>query len=77
MFYIDRKATESDEAVEFELSSPATCGIAHSDPANPQPVHLVPRGGYRTGKAAITPVAVTLTTRAIRWMTRAKIAAGC
>ena len=41
VFYIDRKATESDEAVEFELSSPATCGIAHSDPANPQPVHLV------------------------------------
>ena len=50
VFYIDRKATESDEAVEFEPPARRTCGIAHSDPANPQPVHLAVRGGYRTGK---------------------------
>ncbi|MHC9213246.1 phage minor tail protein L [Serratia marcescens] len=51
VFYIDRKATESDEAVEFELSSPADLrGLRIPTRQIHSLCTWCSRGGYRTGK---------------------------
>lgn len=79
VFYIDRKATESDEAVEFELSSPADLrGCAFRPGKSTACAPGARAATIAPARAAITPVAVTLTTKATRWRTRVKIAAaGC
>ncbi|BEM68580.1 phage minor tail protein L [Serratia marcescens] len=51
VFYIDRKATENDEAVEFELSSPADLrGLRIPTRQIHSLCTWCSRGGYRTGK---------------------------
>ncbi|HGM5993113.1 phage minor tail protein L [Serratia sp. CMO1] len=51
VFYIDRKATESDEAVEFELSSPADLrGLRIPTRQIHSLCTWCSRGDYRTGK---------------------------